>query len=98
MWLGVDAGALGKRVSPSTPMISNYKDKLWVKGVKFFMDGALGSWGNTSCIYEFGLCVSVDCFAFCLDLLLRKMFKIVGWCRSGHAGALLRPTRPKGPE
>eukprot|EP00755_Sulcionema_specki_P020010 Sspe_Gene.70890::Locus_41898_Transcript_1_1_Confidence_1.000_Length_1373::g.70890::m.70890 len=44
MWLDMPCD-LGKAATPDTPMINNYKDRLTVKGVKFFMDGALGSWG-----------------------------------------------------
>ena len=44
MFLGV-SGDSGKAASPHTPMIVDYKDVFTVRGVKFFMDGALGSWG-----------------------------------------------------
>lgn len=45
MYLGV-AGGLGKAATPSSPKIDpEYGGRLAVKAVKFFMDGALGSWG-----------------------------------------------------
>mmetsp|Transcript_19323 Transcript_19323/g.57390 ORF Transcript_19323/g.57390 Transcript_19323/m.57390 type:complete len:606 (-) Transcript_19323:70-1887(-) len=39
------SGGLGLAGSPSDPMIDDYGHLLSVKAVKFFMDGALGSWG-----------------------------------------------------
>jgi len=45
MYLGV-SGGLGRAATPSTPKVDpEYAGKLTVKAVKFFMDGALGSWG-----------------------------------------------------
>ena len=44
MYLGV-SGGLGKAATPSSPKVEEYGGKLTVKAVKFFMDGALGSWG-----------------------------------------------------
>ena len=44
MFLGV-SGDSGKAATPSTPMIVNYRDVFSIRAVKFFMDGALGSWG-----------------------------------------------------
>jgi predicted amidohydrolase YtcJ len=44
MWLGVESD-LGQAATPATPKIDAYGDLLDVKAVKFFMDGALGSWG-----------------------------------------------------
>jgi len=44
MYLGV-SDDLGAAATPQTPKIENYKGQLEAKAVKFFMDGALGSWG-----------------------------------------------------
>ena len=47
MWLGTDTDGLGPHgaASPTTPKIHRYKDRFSAEAVKFFLDGALGSWG-----------------------------------------------------
>lgn len=43
--LGADEPGMGRGGSPSDPKLVNFHDTLSIGGVKFFMDGALGSWG-----------------------------------------------------
>eukprot|EP00947_MAST-08B_sp_MAST-8B-sp1_P002057 g2057.t1 len=47
MLLGADIDGLGRASPPSTPLLKDYGGRglLSCTGVKFFMDGALGSWG-----------------------------------------------------